>query len=116
MAYAMSVMRDRIPADTKMFCGHEYTTSNLAFCQLADPTNASIPAKSAEVAALKAVGWASVPTTVTEERSYNVFMRCFDADVQKLAGFEGDAVKTIAFLRAFKNTGKRPTPDEVAKL
>ena len=78
MAYAMSVMRDKIPQDTKMFCGHEYTEANLKFCIQADPENASIPAKAAEVEALKAAGWASVPTTVTEERSYNVFMRCFD--------------------------------------
>ena len=74
-------MRDKIPQDTKMFCGHDYAEDNLAWWQKADPANVAMAAKAAELAALKAAGWASVPTTISEERSYNVFMRCFDPDI-----------------------------------
>jgi hydroxyacylglutathione hydrolase len=65
MVYAMSVVRDRIPQDTKMFCGHEYSEQNMNFCKLADPTNPVVAAKAAENAALLSAGWFSVPTTIS---------------------------------------------------
>ena len=51
MVYAMSVARDKLPRDTKMFCGHEYSIANLDFCLKVCPTNAAIQAKAAEVKA-----------------------------------------------------------------
>ena len=115
MAQAMAVMRDRLPQDTKMFCGHEYSEQNMNFCKLADPANPVVAAKAAENAALLAAGWFSVPSTISAERTFNVFMRCFDTDMQEQTGTT-DPVSCIAFLRLFKNNGTKPTPAEIAKL
>ena len=48
MVHAMSIARDVLPPDTKMFCGHEYTVDNLTFCATADPENPAIQAKKQE--------------------------------------------------------------------
>jgi hydroxyacylglutathione hydrolase len=36
MVYAMSVAKDKLPQDTKMFPGHEYTVANMSFCAKVD--------------------------------------------------------------------------------
>jgi hydroxyacylglutathione hydrolase len=60
-------MREKMPHDTKMFCGHEYSVSNLEFCLKMDPKNVFIQAKLAELKALRGAGWFTVPTTISEE-------------------------------------------------
>ena len=86
MVEACRVMREKMPHDTKMFCGHEYSVNNLEFCQKIDPANLVIQAKHAELKALREAGWATVPTTISEEMQINVFMRCLDKDMQDLTG------------------------------
>lgn len=48
MAHAMAVMRERLPQDTKIFCGHEYSIQNLNFCVQADPKNPAVAEKAAQ--------------------------------------------------------------------
>ena len=72
-----------------MFCGHEYTESNLVFAAHVDPSNAAVAAKLEQVRAAranKAADWhdatsaeMTVPTTIGEERQINPFMRAADA-------------------------------------
>jgi hydroxyacylglutathione hydrolase len=63
--------------DTIVFPGHEYTVENLSFCAFIEPAN--------EITAAK-LAWArgrregdtkrpTIPTTLKEEKEYNVFMR-----------------------------------------
>ena len=42
MVNACSVMREKMPHDTKMFCGHEYSVGNLEFCKKIDPSSVVI--------------------------------------------------------------------------
>ena len=44
MCNAMAFARDKLPGDTKMFCGHEYTVANLTYCKLVEPENAAASA------------------------------------------------------------------------
>ena len=81
MVHACSVMREKMPHDTKMFCGHEYSVSNLEFCLKMDPKNVVIQAKLAELKALREACWFTVPATIREELQHNVFMRCLDDDM-----------------------------------
>lgn len=61
--------------DTLVFCGHEYTLSNLKFARSIEPGNKSLNDKIEWVKDRLAVGEPTVPTTIGDEKSYNPFMR-----------------------------------------
>ncbi|HEY1076425.1 MAG TPA: hydroxyacylglutathione hydrolase [Fontimonas sp.] len=64
-----------LPADSRLYCTHEYTLSNLAFAQAVEPHNADIRTHIDTVRQLRAEGRASVPTELALERRINPFLR-----------------------------------------
>lgn len=62
--------------NTKVYCGHEYTAKNLEFAAHMEPGNAAVREKAERVAAQRARGEPTVPSTIGEERATNPFMRC----------------------------------------
>ena len=68
-----------LPAETQVYCAHEYTQSNGRYALVAEPGNDAIGARMAEVDAARARGEATVPTTIALERATNPFMRARDA-------------------------------------
>ncbi len=74
----------RLPGDTLVCCGHEYTQSNARFALTVEPNNAALVARAAEVDRLRAAGRATVPSTIAAELAENPFMRA--PDVASLAG------------------------------
>lgn len=64
-----------LPPDTLVYCAHEYTQSCLRFARTVEPDNAAIDARSAAVAAQRAAGQPSVPSTLAEELATNPFLR-----------------------------------------
>ena len=109
-----------LPPETQVYCAHEYTASNLRFALAVEPDNAALVAYADEVAALRAAGRATVPTTVARERAINPFLRTTVPAVRvAAAGFaveagltinaggttvsEGDNIGTLAALREWKN-------------
>jgi hydroxyacylglutathione hydrolase len=77
-----------LPADTKLYCAHEYTLSNARFAVHADPANAATSDRLARVEALRQAGTMTVPTTVAEERETNPFVRA--TDVEEFARLRSD--------------------------
>lgn len=79
-----------LPDSTRVFCGHEYTESNLRFAVSAEPENAAMQAKLERVIALRAgaaadwhdagPGEMTIPSTIGEERETNPFMRASDGE------------------------------------
>jgi hydroxyacylglutathione hydrolase len=72
-----------LPPETRVYCGHEYTLANARFCAHVDPGNPAIAARLDTVAAMRARGEVTLPTTIGEELATNVFMRA--GDVAELA-------------------------------
>jgi len=80
----------KLPDDVRVFCGHEYTESNLKFAAHLDPDNAAVARKLAAVQQLRsgaAADWhdatpaeMTIPSTLGEEREINPFMRAKDAE------------------------------------
>jgi hydroxyacylglutathione hydrolase len=78
-----------LPDATRVFCGHEYTESNLVFAAHVEPDNAEVRARLERVRAIrahKAADWhdatpdeMTIPSTIGEERLTNPFMRARDA-------------------------------------
>jgi len=64
-----------LPADTRLYCAHEYTLANARFAAHAEPENAAIAERLAAVEAMRRDGRITVPTTVAQERETNPFVR-----------------------------------------
>jgi hydroxyacylglutathione hydrolase len=64
-----------LPDQTRVYCGHEYTASNLRFAAAVEPGNEAVQARAREVAAASEAGAPSVPGTMAEERATNPFLR-----------------------------------------
>ncbi len=68
-----------LPDETQVYCAHEYTQSNGRYALAAEPGNAALVERMAQVDAARARGEATVPTTIALERATNPFMRARDA-------------------------------------
>ena len=68
-----------LPAETTVYCAHEYTESNGRYALVAEPDNTAIIARMADVVAARARGEATVPTSIGLERATNPFMRATSA-------------------------------------
>ncbi|HRE92176.1 MAG TPA: hydroxyacylglutathione hydrolase, partial [Myxococcota bacterium] len=64
-----------LPDETRVYCGHEYTASNLAFARHLEPGSVAIAKRMAEVDALRAKGLPSLPSTIAIEKETNPFLR-----------------------------------------
>jgi hydroxyacylglutathione hydrolase len=64
-----------LPSETRVYCAHEYTQSNGRYALVAEPENTAIATRMREVDAARAIGKATVPTTIALERETNPFMR-----------------------------------------
>jgi len=91
-----------LPAETLIYCAHEYTASNARFALHADPDNAALGAYAAEIADRRAHDLPTVPTTLDKELATNPFLRADDPAMQARWG-GGDAVATFAALRGAKD-------------
>ena len=72
-----------LPLDTKIYCGHEYTKSNLNFCLTYDPNNTSLTERAKDIEKKLKKNLPTIPTTIDEEIKTNIFLRCNDPDVKQ---------------------------------
>ena len=72
-----------LPSDAKVYCGHEYTKSNLNFCLKYDSKNILLKEKALDIEAKLNSKKPTIPTTVGEEIKLNIFLRCNDPVVKE---------------------------------
>jgi hydroxyacylglutathione hydrolase len=77
-----------LPDDTRLYCAHEYTLSNARFAAHAEPGNAAVVERLAQVKALRDEGQITLPTSVAQERRTNPFVRA--PDWQEFARLRSD--------------------------
>jgi hydroxyacylglutathione hydrolase len=87
---ALCVKLAALPDDTLVYCGHEYTESNLRFALTIEPENAEIRERYERVQAQRARAaedWhdagpaeMTIPSTIAEEKATNPFMRADSAE------------------------------------
>lgn len=65
----------KLPPDTLVYCGHEYTLSNYRFALSIDPSNTRLREESAKAEQLRAAGSPTVPSTIEKELATNPFLR-----------------------------------------
>ena len=67
-----------MPDATLLYGAHEYTASNARFALTIEPENPAIIERAGTIAALRAAGRPTLPTTVALERATNPFVRSTD--------------------------------------
>ncbi len=65
----------RLPADTLIYCAHEYTQNNGRFAASVEPDNSALQARLREVDRLRSCAAATVPFRLEEEWATNPFLR-----------------------------------------
>lgn len=93
-----------LPPETSVFCGHEYTESNLRFALSVDGEDEALRDRANEVGALRSAGRPTLPTTIGEERKSNLFLRCGEVSLRTRLGMTdaGDS-EVFAELRGRKD-------------
>lgn len=93
---------------TRVFCGHEYTESNLRFAAHVEPSNAAITQAREKVAALRKEGRPSVPSTIGDELSYNPFLRTESQEIRMTLGIDASAspAEALGIIRKAKDSFK----------
>ena len=64
-----------LPADTKIYCGHEYTLQNSKFCIKHDPENTNLQNKILEITDKLEKAQPTIPSTLKDEIECNIFLR-----------------------------------------
>lgn len=98
----------RLPDDTLVYCGHEYTLANLRFARAVEPGNAEIAQHAEHVAALRDDDTPSLPSTLALEKRINPFLRCDQTGVraaaERHAGHPlGSRTEVFAAVRSWKD-------------
>jgi len=65
----------KLPKNTKVFCGHEYTLQNSKFCEVYDKDNINLKAKINEIKIKLKAGLSTIPSTIKDELECNIFLR-----------------------------------------
>jgi hydroxyacylglutathione hydrolase len=100
---SLSRLRE-LPPETRIYCAHEYTESNVRFAVSVDPGNQALRAYEAEVKDKRARKIPTVPSTLKLERAANPFLRADAADLQAAMGLSGRApVDVFAEVRRRKD-------------
>lgn len=71
-----------LPPETTVYCGHEYTKSNAEFALTVEPGNPRLVDRAEEIAALRARGEPTLPTTIARELETNPFLRTDSAEIR----------------------------------
>jgi hydroxyacylglutathione hydrolase len=77
-----------LPSKTKIFCGHEYTISNLKFCIEVDKNNIELKNKYAQIRKSVQNNLPSVPSLLSDEIKLNVFLKFDDYNFKKTLEME----------------------------
>jgi hydroxyacylglutathione hydrolase len=94
----------RLPGETKIWCGHEYTQSNGRFALTLEPGNAALAARMDQVNAARVNGEPTIPSTMALEIATNPFLRPASAEIRKSLGMENaDDVAVFGEIRERKN-------------
>lgn len=92
----------RLPGETRVYCGHEYTVSNLRFAAFAEPENEAVKRALLMAQDKRSRGEPTVPGTMAEEHRINPFLRVEAQDVRaKFGGTSG--AETLGLVRAAKD-------------
>lgn len=101
----------KLSDQTKVYCGHEYTLSNLYFAQHLEPDSLAISNKIREIKSMLEKDIPTLPSLLSEEKIINPFLRCSENSIISAVEAYTQAklhnpIDVFANLREWKNTFK----------
>lgn len=78
-----------LPADTRVYCGHEYTESNARFALTIEPGNEALQKRVKTVMAVRQNGLPTIPSLLSDEIDTNPFLRADNAGIAAHLGMAG---------------------------
>ena len=94
-----------LPDDTNVYCGHEYTLSNMKFANYIDTDNALLNKFRSEIKNKIKQGFPTVPFNLGIEKKINPFFRADDTDFLKSVGLsKNNASESFKEIRLKKDS------------
>lgn len=81
---------------TRVYCGHEYTASNLRFAAHVEPSNRAVAEARVATDEARAAGRPTVPGTLARELETNPFLRVRSPEIRRTLGIAEDAPDGVA--------------------
>ena len=99
----------QLPDDTRVYCGHEYTVSNIRFARAVEPDNDALRELEIKAKKLREQDLPTLPSTVAQEKATNPFVRVREpaviAAANRYAGKAlNDPVSVLGAIREWKNS------------
>jgi len=101
MLNSISKLR-QLPDQTRVWCAHEYTLSNLKFALTVDPDNQDLETRYQKVQQARNQGLATIPSWLGEEKQTNPFLRWDTPALQAIAKIN-DPARVFARIRGLKD-------------
>jgi hydroxyacylglutathione hydrolase len=101
MVASMTKLR-LLPDNTRIWCAHEYTLSNLKFAVTVDPENSELQQRLVDVTTARQNSIPTVPTNLGVEKRTNPFLRWDTAALQASVASH-DGIETFARIRGRKD-------------
>jgi hydroxyacylglutathione hydrolase len=101
MVDSLSKLRN-LPDQTRIWCAHEYTLSNLKFALTVDPQNIQLQQRYEEVVKARKQNQATIPSWLSVEKQTNPFLRWDHPALKASMGID-DPVRTFARIRGQKD-------------
>jgi hydroxyacylglutathione hydrolase len=98
----------QLPDETRVYCGHEYTVSNIRFARAVEPDNAALRELETRAKQQRGQDLPTLPSTIAQEKATNPFVRVREpaviAAANRYAGKTlSDPVSVLAAIREWKN-------------
>ena len=98
-----------LPDDTYVYCGHEYTVSNLKFASIVEKNNKSIQKRLDISEQMRRINQPTVPASLDTEKRTNPFLRCEEESVINAASERAgrmldNPVEVFATIRSWKDS------------
>ena len=98
----------KLPDDTRVYCGHEYTVSNVRFARAVEPDNGALRELEARARKQRDQDQPTLPSTIAQEKATNPFVRVREPAVIDAASRHAgrplsSPVDVLGALREWKN-------------
>lgn len=92
----------QLPAETQVWCTHEYTQKNLEFALTVEPENPALRERYQGVVKRRQQNQSTIPTTIAIEKATNPFLRWQEPAIQAAVQGKSD-LQTFTRLRGLKD-------------
>ena len=97
----------KLPMETLIYCGHEYTLGNYRFALSVDGKNEDLIQANIRAKSLREQGIPTIPSSIEAEFKTNPFLRVYDKYVQESCGMGSlDPIQILHNVRDMKNNFK----------